>query len=247
MALVSETRITWERGGVPDQSLSTHPYLPQNVMPKALVVRDDLAVAVAGPDPKERLSLACHLGSVDVLTPHDLENRLAAEYKDGEFLIASLMEGNRRLLQIRAGQVVEIEDNSGPTWIGDATAFSRFEELLQNPPDLGPSWLALFTSMQSVVMTPVPESLVGGHVLGVVEHEGRFRYYRMPTTILTDGVTRMDVLIGTDGTPRAVGLFVDRARAGVLWRADPWTDEVIGADSIDDFVQKARGFGQSLR
>jgi hypothetical protein len=238
VTITGDTKITYDEDAIKSARLF------DEALPKIVLLRDNLAVGVAGAGPQRMIEDLVKVRDADLV---DVLDHLRAE-RDGDFVVGALNPA--RLYEVR-GSTVTPAPSAQRAWAGDGNAFEEFESLAA-------SWLAeddeftrLKTSMDSVVSRGRTNS-VGGFALTARTDDGRFRF--IPTAFTIFGVDDLldtyegQVLPGDGPTPGALGIYVSRAEVGRLFTHErPFEGIKIAAPDRATFADRAFAeFGQTL-
>lgn len=259
ITIVSDTKVTYKESAIDTARVF------KLALPKILLLRDNLAVAIAGEGPIE---IARRLMPHRDESLYDVLAHLRDE-EGGGFIVASLespglwVVADRDVRSITAGEVA-LE--------GDRSAFEGFERDFRSWGDDHPGTRLLMAMDRIVGPLGVHES-IGGYCLAASSSSGAFRFTSRQTTIapriehrsaisLTADDVRLrmqaprdasdwcqvQVLGGTEHTPGAVGIFVQQAEAGRLYPHDrTFEGDDISAPHAEAFIEEARRRGQVLK
>lgn len=233
ITMASDTLVTWDddaRRPPQDSSLA-----------KLAILRPDLAAGVTGPDPHGRLRdlVALRDEPVDVILEQLSEDPVAG------FVVAALEPA--RLWEVRGGTAYDRTEYR-MAWDGDPEAHDQFNRRFAN------EWaktsaahdipFRVMTAMQALTSFR-PASTVGGITLRVGTTVRGFRF--IPDRGLVVGGSEWLILVGSDGTPGAIGIFDVRRGLGQLFRHESPDEPItVRAPSPDDFVSIAREYGQTV-
>lgn len=257
IAIVSDTKVTYEENAIHTARLFTF------ALPKIVLLRDDLAVALSGDGPVEVVRrLMAH--REDELS--DLLNHLVKEEGRG-FIVATLNPSS--LWVVADGERKSIP--SGDLALeGDKLAFADFEREVQSWRGESPG-NALMMAMDHFAGPLGGYPSIGGYSLFADSRSGAFRLVSRQTTIAPRidtpsalGVAgsgarltipagssqwyQSQILAGVDPTPAAVGIYIEQAEAGQLFSHDaPYEGFTIPAPTAGAFIAAALLHGQHLR
>lgn len=257
--MVGDTKIT--RGG--DEAWTRKVF--RNALPKTVILRDDLAVGLAGEDPAGMLQRLVGLHGETVERVLDSVANISA----ASFVVATLSPVPR-LWAVSDGSV---EDRSAidRAWAGDHDAYELFQQRYHEWPSDVESAFRLMSSMQWL-LTFDPVDSVGGYLTRIATGSDGFRLVGDSTQVapwLLEGVVQalsdeiqltLRVPAGGDGTwyrilpavgrpptIRALAYYVPQA--GVAWlfpHESPWAPVPLRVNSVEDLLKSAAEHGQAL-
>jgi hypothetical protein len=238
VTMTGDTKVTFDEDAIKSARLF------EEALPKIVLLRDNLAVGVAGAGPRRMIEDLMMVRDADLL---DVLDHLCAE-RDGDFLVGALNPS--RLYEVRVGKITAVPEGQH-AWAGDGRAFDDFEKLAASWPPDDDELTRLKTSMDSIVSLGRSNS-VGGFALTARTHEGRFRF--LPTTFTIFGEVDMfdtyegQVLPGAESTPGALGIYVNRGHVGQLYTHEhPFVGRKIQARDRGIFAARALSeHGQTL-
>lgn len=209
VTVTGDTKITYDEDAIKTASLF------EEALPKIVLLRDDLAVGVAGEGPCriiEDLMKVRDAGLADVL------DYLRAE-RNGDFVVGALNPS--RLYRVHRAGITEFPEFRH-AWVGDGNAYDIFENLASSWVPDDSEFIRVKTSMDSLVARGSNRT-VGGFALTAHAPDGRFRF--VPTTFTIYGDTTENFLdsyagqlLPGDGlTPGALGIYVSSAGSGRLF------------------------------
>jgi hypothetical protein len=256
VSLVADTKITDEIG---DESWNRQVY--RNACPKIRILRDDLAVGVAGRNPHQVLR---RLGDLRARPVDDVLSALATN-PYASFVVASLSP-SCRLWQVKNCQV-EDRTSIGQCRIGDPEGIEiftqQYHQVESSLPTADTPFL-LTASMQWLISFGPVES-VGGYLTRLRTTSRGFRFAHDYTDIgpdLVDGVFRrteeggaldlrapadvasrgfeVRLAVGETPTIGALACLIPQARTGWLFCDEtPWVARVISTETMTDLVRVA--------
>lgn len=258
IAMVADTKITF-----PDRVKGVDEQRTRRVfdepLAKIVIVRDDLAVGVAGEDPHrviENLVADRRAAVDDVLA-------LLASTPETAFVVAS--KNPLQLWEIKSGAVEDVTARCRG-WAGSHDGYEAFQRAMLDPQIASDHvCVKLMKSMQHLTSFGYIDA-VGGTTFKVKLFPEGFRHVPLfswvgphylevesvrlldgkllVTMVVPDGVDgsiyQVIVVPGTDPTPEAVGLLIPQAGRGLIWTKDePWKEVVVAAGSVEEFVATA--------
>lgn len=267
VTFVGDTKITWD--GDPTETLRTY----RNALAKIVLLRDDLAVGVAGAGPETLIRAAVSMRERPV------EEVLAglAAYANAAFIVASLAPP--RLWLVADGEVEE-RTAIGRAWAGDQGAYSTFQQKYDEwTHEMGVPF-RLMSSMQFLT-TFDTSSTVGGYTVRAVGsasrgfrfvadqmlrgpwfmqvtdvrleyHEDHRHMHQVMTAQVPDGYdptpSSAFLLPGRGRTPGALGLIVPESGVGILFTHDDPAEGIhFKASNVQEFTCTAlTEYGQEL-
>lgn len=240
VTITGDTKITFDEDAIKSARLF------DEALPKIVLLRDELAVGVAGEGPHRMIE---DLVKVRGASVGEVLEHLRAE-RDGDFVVGRLNPA--RLYVVRGGRVAEVPEGEH-AWVGDGSAYGIFKNLADSWISEDDEFTRLKTSMDSVVARGRSRT-VGGFALAARTDNDRFRF--IPTAFTIFGDTAEDlfdtyegqVLPGNDPTPGALGIYLGRAGVGRLFTHErPFEGIKILARDRATFAALARSeYGQSL-
>lgn len=260
VTIASDTKITFDDDALASARVFTL------ALPKIVLLRDDVAVAISGKRPTELVRQLTDRRDQDLT---EIVEHLRS-VPDAGFIVAAL--GGRSIWTVSDGEVRSVA--TGELALeGDPASFSDFRTLHSD-------FLAATTSRNALVMAmdrmagPLGRhASVGGFNLAATTKEGAFRFASRPTTIapraeetaqiFTDEHSHLHirvslpvgnsqwyqtlVLAGRGATPGAVGIYVEQAKCGRLFAHErPYESISLEARTARDFVHRALEHGQEL-
>ncbi|WP_100344323.1 hypothetical protein [Compostimonas suwonensis] len=261
ISIAADTKVTYEDDAIASARVF------DLALPKIVLLRDELAVAISGARPTELIR--------QLVVRRDQELGEIIEHlrgvEDAGFIVASL--GGPSIWTVSDGAVERVA--AGELELeGDDTAFDDFTMLFEDSRRASGAGPGLYMAMDSLA-GPGPwgrHPSVGGYSLVAATSDDGFRFASRPTTIAPraeeparassgDSDLRVSirlpagnsswyqslVLGGRGRTPGAVGIFVLQAQAGRLFTHDrPYEGVTLSASDADDFARLARERGQEL-
>lgn len=248
--LVSDTKVTFTG----DDTRTRRTF--ENVLPKLVILRDDLCVGVAGNDP---------VGSIESLVSartrplRDLVE-LTTAMPHASFIIAS-SGPPAKLIQTVNGESTD-QTELGRAWIGDSDGYEIFQRAYHSWPMGVDADIRLMSSLQHLLSFPQVNT-IGGLLCRVVSSSAGFRFLRERSVVgpeiligsveVGDGALRahlvpppfgdrtslsVDLLPGTGSTPGAIGYFIGEASLGLLFpQSSPTVAVSIKATTKDGFAE----------
>lgn len=214
-------------------------------LPKVLILRDRLAVGIAGPGPARMIEDLLDRRDDDIV---DVLGHLRTE-RDGAFVVGALDRAH--LWEVRDGKIIDVPAGQH-AWAGDEGAFRDFETLASAWPPGTDEYFRLKSSMDQFVGPLGRAKSVGGFGITATSGSGQFRYASAPFTIFgTDNLLDTysgRVIPGGGDTPGALGIYIQRAEAGRLFpEGQPTRGVKIVAPDTRSFIDRAHAdFGQTL-
>ncbi len=239
VTITGDTKVTYDEDPIKTASLF------DEALPKVILLRDNLAVGVAGAGPARMIEDLLEHRDDDII---EVLGHLRSE-RDGAFVVGAL--GPAQLWEVRDGKVIEVPSGQR-AWAGDETAFRDFEKLADAWTPGTDEYFRLKSSMDQFVGPLGRSKSVGGFGITAISESGVFRYAPAPFTIFgTDDVLDVysgRVIPGDVPTPGAVGIYVERAGAGRLFTQDRTATGVkIVAPDRAAFIREAfEQHGQAL-
>lgn len=264
LSLVGDTKITDELG---DETWNRQVF--RHAIPKIRILRDDLAVGMAGGNPQlaiPRLNALRNLPTEAVLSA-------LADESHASFVVAALGV-SRRLWTVRNGEVQD-RQHVGRAWVGDPEAnevfTQRTAELATASRDQSTKFL-LIGAMQSLLAFGEVET-VGGYATRVSATDDGFRFgcdssgvgpdlvhgvvdstrdgstlgLLTPPDVASTGYD-LQVLAGVPPTIGALACLIPEAATAWLFRDhDPWVAQTVTLTSLTELVRwAAEEHGQYL-
>jgi hypothetical protein len=224
VALVADTLVTWDPGYRP-------PMPGTEELAKIVILRDDLAVGIAGKDPHGRIRDVVAMREADV---SDLLSMLEEDPVAG-FVVATI--GPARIWNVADGIAIE-RTSLGRAWEGDQTAYEdEYLPHFANDFVSDPIPFRQMTSMQWVTSFR-RSSVVGGRAMRVVGASDGFRFVADQQFIL--GEEESIFFAGESPTPGALGIYYPSRKIGGLFRQEaPDSPVEVIASSAAEFRTKA--------
>lgn len=261
MSLVGDTKIT--RLG--DDAYSRQVYV--NACPKIAILRDEVAVGVAGSDPRHVFEelVAIRDQPIDVL----LDAMSSMHYAS---FVVGVLGSVPQVWSVDEG-VVEERTAVGRCYAGDLEAYEHFEEQRASSPESLGVAFSLMASMQYLLRYKVVDSVGGFLVRVATTDEGSFRFVRdqenvapdLLNAMIREAVSNLNIVLtvpeGADphgyqilpavGEPPTIGaLAYCMPEAGMSWlfrHESPWMAQEIPTGSPSELVRLAgEDHGQAL-
>jgi len=260
VTIASDTKITF----VDDALASARVFTL--ALPKIVLLRDDVAVAISGERPTELVRRLIDLRNEEL---GEIVGNLRT-VPDAGFIVVALggpsiwTVGDGRVTSVPAGELA-LE--------GDPAAFSDFRRLFTASLAVVPPGVALVDAMDHLTGPLGQHPSVGGFDLAAGTTDGALRFLSRSTTIapradepaqvIIDDPSTLRirvslpvgeshwyqslVLAGRGNTPGAIGIYVEQAEHGRLFTHDrPYESIGISAPTARDFVRLALEHGQEL-
>ena len=239
VTVTGDTKLTYDDDGIRSARLFDEAF------PKVVLLRDNLAIGVAGEGPERIVEDLMYLRDAELF---DVLGHLRAE-RDGDFVVGVLNPA--RLYEVRDGHITPI-DAPRHAWAGDGHAFDDFEKLAARWPSEVDEFTRLKTSMDQAVSPLGRVKSVGGFGITARAEQGAFRF--IPTQFTIFGTDNLfdtfegQVLPGAGSTPGAVGIYVSRAGVGrVFTHERPFEGHKIVSPDRATFAAIAlHEYGQTL-
>lgn len=257
-SFVGDTKVTWNHDALRTADLYTEARV------KIVLLREDLAVAVAGDAPQELIEDLEPMRSLSAgALIQLLQYKKRDDDQDRDYLVASLEDMQLwrvcgpefRVDEVPAGQLAGI---------GDMQAFAVYEAaVMAGPAEEMP--IRMTDAMAALVINPAYPS-VGGYVVSAASAPEGFRFVLSGVAIAPEVVAEVSqpvsggptiltleapagpsdwhaawVLPGAGKTPFAVGLHFDEAGVGLLFRQGAFhkPEKVLDVPRPLDFAKKA--------
>lgn len=243
--LVGDTKITHSSERTTAESVVEAPF------PKVVLLSEDIAVGVAGLDPR------AHVKNLTSLRGEPAESVLdyATSQMEASFVVARL-SGNE-IWEIDQGNI-DVVNGSDIATVGDSQSCKVFGANLARWDEAGtPRHQGVVFSLSHMVVMG-GSSAVGGYMISAVGHEGKFRLSGIAQATIypgestqqlaakgllpSDGLRIQDwqVLHGAGQTYAASAFFLASLQRAVLYTHEsPWVGVDIAAASRSDLAQTA--------
>ena len=241
VTITGDTKITYDEDAIRTSRLF------DEALPKIVLLRDDLAVGVAGEGPHRIIEDLVKVRDAD---GSDVLDHLRVE-RDGDFIVGALHPA--RIYQVSGGKITPVTE-SEHAWVGDGSSYNSFRHLAETWVPGDDEFTRLKTSMDSLVARGRSQATVGGYALTVRTDAGRFRFVPTSFTIFGDTVDSFfdtyegQVLPGDDPTPGALGIYMSRAGVGRLFTHErPFEGvKILAVDRAAFAARALNDYGQIL-
>lgn len=259
VTVVADTKVTYEHDAI--QTAKVFDF----ALPKIVLLRDDLAVAISGDWPDEIIRCLMPLRR-DPLS--DIVDHLRG-VPDAGFIVASA--NGSLLLTVGDGELTKVPDGQ-VALEGDPSSFADFTRLYDSSRAICGESASLAMAMDSLAGPLGRHASVGGFCMVATSASGAFRFVGRPTTIAPRVETPVTmtsrddefsvginfpagnsswfqsvVLAGMGATPGASGIFIRQAHVGRLYTHDrPFQAEILHAVDVATFAAESLKLGQEL-
>lgn len=253
--LGADSKVTW----VLDETRTRRVYAEPAL--KLVLLGQDIAVGFAGDGPEALASAVANL------VEHSVDDVLEAlaGIAGASFVVAQ--RDPIRIWSVSYERGVEDRTAIGRAWAGDASVFSMFQARFADFADES-SLFRLQSAMQHIVHLAKPDSVGGYTILASASGDAPFRYLPLRSDLwpeitgesaavkvkrnadgtvnftlrasFAEGPLVLHALPGTDPTPGALGLYVENAGVGYLYRdRTPALRFKVQASTVDEFARRA--------
>lgn len=261
--LGADSKVTWVLDETRTRRVYTEPAL------KLVLLGQDVAVGFAGDGPETLASAVANL----VELPVDDVLEALAGIAGASFVVAQ--RDPIRIWSVSHERGIEDRTAIGRAWAGDTSVYSMFQARFTDFPE-EPPLFQLQSTMQHLIHLAKPDSVGGYTILASASGDAPFRYLPLRSDLwpesadesaavnvrpnadgtanftlrasFAEGPLVLHVLPGTGPTPGALGLYVENAGAGYLYRdRAPALRLKIQASTVDAFARRAEtDYRQSL-
>jgi hypothetical protein len=226
ISIASDTKLTWDY----DAARTSRTY--ENALAKVVILREDVAVGVAGYDPHG--SIRQLIDARDCSVEELVEQLRPLDH--AAFVVAALKPA--RLWMVDGGEVAERTD-VGRAWVGDPAAYNTFQARYHDWPGNTDGPFRLMSSLQWLTSFNTAGSVGGYTIRASGTPGGGFLF--VPDVAVMFPVAELFVFAGRGQTRGAVGLLHPHAGEGWLFRHESPDESVsIPSSTPEEFVRIAQ-------